>query len=529
MSREESKNTIDQIYEKYKTDEYMISKINHYISVQLPNILDNICSTRQKNILRIEEISLEQEQFIRLFLNRNHYFYVSATEKFLMYYGKQYMETTEDNILYHILTAISQEHNPKLISWKHKTKVSILKIIKETRITKIIPESDTIQNVLNILYPSLFSSKTEVKYFLTVLGDNLLKKNTNHIHFLSTNICKTFLKELNQCSLFYFGNQCIQTFKTKCHEKHYEGDMRDCRMIITQQNLKYQAFELAQSYLLNILGVAFHYSVRYNNSDIYLSRDLELEKKVMKLSNTNIEGFINVFIEEYIYIPSEKDDKCYQITWQNMLYLWKLFLKTHQYPSNLYQSNLKHILTTSRFEKYYKSEGDFFIGIGSSQWSNIQLFLKFWNETMMVDEFEMDLEIEEISGLFRYWGESLKWKNGYLNEPEILDAISYFFPEIEIEKQKYIHHFRCSLWEKTMDIQVALQEFSVGLRKEKCQSPPIVSIYDTYLYYCKFYSNPNKKTQFLVSKSYFEKYMMDNYNHYIMGDGILSIDWIDSM
>ena len=57
------------------------------------------------------------------------------------------------------------------------------KHIKEKPITQSIPESTTIQYVIQHLTPTLFRSKSEAKYFLTVLGDNILKKSTNITHF----------------------------------------------------------------------------------------------------------------------------------------------------------------------------------------------------------------------------------------------------------------------------------------------------------------------------------------------------------
>jgi hypothetical protein len=293
--------------------------------------------------------------------------------------------------------------------------------------------------------------------------------------------------------------------------------MKECRMI---PKLKSERIDLGQISLLDILCVACHYSVRYENADIYLCRDTDLERRVMKLTNAIPEEIVAKFMEEYI---TESEDKKIQMTWQNMFYLWKMFLQSHQYPTNLFQSNVKMILTNN---PSYKSDGDFFIGLASSQLPNIQFFLRFWNETMTPDELETDLEIEEIATLFRKWG---KWKNGFLQEESILDVITHFFPDIEIENRKYIHRVHCSLWDKTMDIQLALQELAAASMVEKNQTPGLLSIYDAYLFYCKFYSNTSKKTPFLVSKSYFDKYMMENFSDFITEDGILQREWMDEV
>ena len=60
--------------------------------------------------------------------------------------------------------------------WKFKTKISIMKDIKDKLLFNAIPESETMQYVINNLYPSVFNSKDEVKYFLIIIGDYILKK-----------------------------------------------------------------------------------------------------------------------------------------------------------------------------------------------------------------------------------------------------------------------------------------------------------------------------------------------------------------
>ena len=82
------------------------------------------------------------------------------------------------------------------MSWKQRTKINIMKRIKENSLLGSIPESDTIQFVLDILCPLLFANRTEAKYFLTILGDNILRKNTNLIHFIYPK-SKQFLQTIN--------------------------------------------------------------------------------------------------------------------------------------------------------------------------------------------------------------------------------------------------------------------------------------------------------------------------------------------
>jgi len=371
---------------------------------------------------------------------------------------------------------------------------------------------------------------------------------------------KTFLRHCNQEALSCFGTQCIQTFKTKCHDKHYEDNNKCCRLIGISENCKPDYFTTLIPYILDILCVACHYSIRYENSDLYIinyCNDMEITDYVFKLTYTSPEILIDKFISEYLFVidssasasasasasTSTIDDvevevEIDKMNWQNMLYLWKQFLYTNQLPLTLFQSVLKPMITQTCFSNYYKTDGDYFVGIGSSQWPMIQTFLRYWNETMILDENEIELEIEEITNLFRLWGETVrtyKWEVFSLTESQILDVISYFFPEIQIDKQKFVYGIRSTLWDKSTDIQTALSQYKSNVYDTYImrKTPIIISIYDIYLFYCRFYSNSTKSSQqhqqklFLVSKSYFEKYLMEKYGEYICENGILMNDWLD--
>jgi hypothetical protein len=132
----------------------------------------------------------EQQLFIQIFLNKNKYFYLPNNNLFYEYNGEKYLIIKEDDIIHKLLSSISKER--VLLQWKHKTKANIIKQIKERSLFSSVPETDTIQNVLNVLYQSFFSSKNAAKYFLTIIGDNILKKNQNLI-FLVTTQMKQFL------------------------------------------------------------------------------------------------------------------------------------------------------------------------------------------------------------------------------------------------------------------------------------------------------------------------------------------------
>ena len=188
MSSNNLSNSIKQLQtldKLYANDTFMHDKLHSYIKNNLPNIMNNIKNLNNERISRNNELNLEFNTFIGKYLNENKYFYVSATEKFYIYDGVNYKVTNEDSILYHILTTITKERN--LLAWKYKTKVTLMKTIKENSLFDNVPESVTIQNVINALYPAIFPTKYAAKYFLIVIGDNILKKITSiYTMFLCT-------------------------------------------------------------------------------------------------------------------------------------------------------------------------------------------------------------------------------------------------------------------------------------------------------------------------------------------------------
>jgi hypothetical protein len=203
----------------------------------------------------------------------------------------------------------------------------------------------------------------------------------------------------------------------------------------------------------------------------------------------------------------------------------------------MFLQTLKGHLTT-RLSRYYNESTDSFLGICSKYLPEIQKFLEFWEQTVVYDENEVDFEIEEIVILFRKWCDINNETATNLNDKQILDLISYFYPNLEIEKDKFISNVRNILWDKQLDIQVALDNMKNSIREQvhtntpsngtsnyyRTASPSIrnnVSIYDAYRYYCKYYSNTNT----IVSKPYFEKYVFDNLSEYIIDSKFLSGDW----
>ena len=164
---------VNLLIEKYKDDTYMLQRIYNHVVTYLPNTLETEYKNHEKRINRNNYLSEEQQIFMQVFLNKNKYYYL-PNNNFYEYNREKYLIIKEDDIIHKLLSTISKDG--VLVQWKYKTKSIIIKQIKERSLFCSIPETDTIQNVLNVLYPSFFISKNSAKYFLTILGDNILKK-----------------------------------------------------------------------------------------------------------------------------------------------------------------------------------------------------------------------------------------------------------------------------------------------------------------------------------------------------------------
>ena len=550
---------VKQLIDKYAGDEYMYQKVNTYICNQLVGIFENMNESHKNRVTRITELTCEQDAFIQTFLNNNQYFYTAATDNFFYYDGLRYQLYNEDDILHQVLSLISRDG--ALMSWKQKTKLNIMKRIRETSLLQSIPESATIQSVIDSLCPLLFSTRAETKHFLTVLGDNIFRKHSSLIYFVDPD-AKFFITQLNHMCQMFIGCNLMQTFKYKYHDHKYE----DCRLIKINSNVKHDTTwsQLLNHNVLDVICVACHYSLRYNSADEYLTNycnDMVLPRYVFYMKNMKLDALLDEFVNMVI----DRDEKhqltsltatqvlpilnnpthmrVTQITWKNMQYLWKQYLCDKDLPAVVFLQTLKTMLV-ERLAPHYNAEMDSFVGVCSKMLPAIHTFLNFWEDTMIEDDVETDLEIEEVVILFRKWCEQKNEMVSHLTDKQMLDIIAYYYPSLEIERDKFIARIRCTLWDKQMDIQIALDDMKLYLQNEymnnidsshsRVSSPAIyrnISVYDAYTYYCKYISTPSvpppmtSRRRQIVSKAYFEKYIFDNYQEYIIDSKFISCDW----
>jgi hypothetical protein len=245
------------------------------------------------------------------------------------YDGKTYRIVKDDDIHHHLLSTITDEG--KLIQWKHKTKQTIVKRIKERSLLKSIPETYTIQNVLGFLQ-TVFQTKTEAKYFLTIIGDCLLKKNTdNLLYFVSSNT-KKLITMIDSIGYVTTGNSIMSNFITKYHDSH---KISSYRLIKTNEGSNALAYDIVKNVLNNIgidlLCVASHYSEQYTNSENYLKTKADdvIKDYVLYFVDKQLENIVDGFIEQCIENVSSETS----ISWKNMHYIWKLYLTSVNIPN----------------------------------------------------------------------------------------------------------------------------------------------------------------------------------------------------
>jgi hypothetical protein len=542
---------IKELYTKYEQNPFMEQKVTNYVCSQLPLIFENIERTHNERSQRIDELTAEQDSFIQHFLYNNRYFYHPSTETFFYYNGDYYRQYGEDDILFNVLSTISRDAN--LMQWKHKTKATIMKRIKENHLYKAIPESGTIQAVLNLFCPAIFKTKTEAKYFLTILGENIVGKvrsatlpedenPASLIHIIPAS-AKQFIHRLNTLCQSWFGCNLSQTFKYKYHADRSYSSIR-----IFNFNGAVDTDLMLNDRGLDILCVACHYYNRYTSSDNYAlkySNDAELVNAVFFLKNISPDTLVDMFVGEYIGVSAVEtkaetkvsetkissttvDTKVssttvdIKISWKNMSYLWRHFLEAKRLPNVIVTTKLKTHLTT-RLADYYDVEADVFTGINSKYLPNVCKFLQFWDDSMEHDETELELEISEVAVLFKKWTESRRESAVQLSEKQMCDLITYFYPEVEIEGDKYIYKMKNKMWDKQLDIQMAMEDLKDRLGCEGWrQVTEHVSLYDAYVHYSNYMNGSITKGEdgkrrlssgnmaairIIVSKQYFDRFL----------------------
>lgn len=517
MSIDECHNTVDALFNKYKDDDYMKQRIINHISKYLPNTLSHESRTHKQRIIRHNTLTQQQQTFIHVFLNKNKYFYLPSTNYFYEYNGTNYTIIQDDYIIHNLLTSISKERI--LFDWKYKTKINIIKQIKDRCLFGSIPETETIQNILGILCPFMFPNKTLAKYFLTIIGDNILKKN-NNLLFLINPPSKKILSVLDNISSETIGHTNItNNFLTKYHENHSYDKFRLLKM---NENISLDVWKNILRYNgLDLLCLATHYSNRYINSDNFIEHNNDdIKSHVYYLKDNSYDKIIDDFCATYI-INSGSTNQNIKLEWKNLHFIWKQYLFNLSLPNFIYSNTLKTLLI-DRFD--FDLTTDTFNNITSKFLPIHSDFIKFWENTITNDNNKVytELEVDEIVSLFKFWSKQPDIKlmtNGNINEDTVIKILSHFYPNIKIIEDKYIPNIFCCLWDKDDEIYKSLEYVKTEIKGDNCIT--LISFDELYNYYSK-YCNLNSQ-KYIVNKRYYEKFLRCNFASYINEDNFIQI------
>ena len=475
-------NELELLFEKYKADPVLVNKISNEIKNGLEKTLEAHLINLQERTERKTQLTKIKDDFTYRFLNKNNYFYLPNVNLFVLYNKQNYVLYNEDDIVHEILTQISRDK--ELHQWKHKIKNNIIKIIKNKTAMDYIPETGTIQNVLQYLYPVLFKNKYSTKYFLTVVGDIILKKTSNLVYIISPKF-SSILKDLsNYCYNYYETNQIFNTIKLR----YYDHDYENCRLLFV--NDVHDTFEFPEYFYKNILNlfcVAIHYSHRYGSAEDYLqeSDEIELVNQTLYLKNNTQDEIIDNFINTML----QKSDTDSNINISDMLYLWKQYLKNLSLPNVVKKSTFKDLLKS---KLSYNQEINSFINLTSTHLPIVAQFLNFWDSTMIEEATSLGFEADEVVCLFKKY---LDKSSIVIKDDMLIEWILHYYPHIVIQKNKYILKIGNLRWDKTSDFKNALTLFL------SIHSMP-VALDDFYRYYCKFAKD--EKYIFIMSKYYFD-------------------------
>jgi len=508
----------ENLYKKYENNSYMLNRLELHLQ-NFPNMLEQENKRYDERVSRFNELTLEQNNFHKVFLSKHQYFYMPYNNIYYEYDGKTYKVIREDDIYYNLLSTITNDG--KLIQWKHKTKQTIIKSIKERSLLKSTPETYTIQNVLGFLQ-TIFQTKMESKYFLTLIGDCILKKNSeNLLYFVSSNTKKLILLIDSICYITN-GNSIMNNFITKYHDSHKLSLYR----LININNVNTFSYDIVKTTLNNIgldlLCVAAHYSERYINADNYIKTkaDKTIQNYILYFVQNSQDKIIDDFCDQCIdNVITESN-----INWKNMHYIWKLYLTSINIPNMIYSIQLQNILAT-KLQNIGENNNIIFTNVTSKYLPSVSSYLLFWEKYIIItteNNLDDEFEIDEILTLYK----NSEQGNSQMTDTNMIKMICHYFsPLVEVIDNKYITNIKCILWSKQDDINEYLNVYK-SKYSTNVELISIDELYHGYKLYYKAKATLEQKNYLIVSKHFFEKYLINQLSNYIHFDKFVSSDWI---
>ena len=487
---EQSIANIAKLYIKYNSNPEILLKINYYIQNDLPKQLENYHDEQKKNI----EIEKYKKIYINNFLTNpdKQFFYINTTiQTFAEYNGEDYSTITEDNLWYYILTDIPKK-NYMLTDVKQNIKTELVKKIKKKSIFSTIPESITVQNIINFFCPIIFKTKQETKYFFSIIGDIILNKFISpemDQYFFVSQKSKIFFETISKLFSYYFDMQLLWSKYLKFTYKNQEPSK--CIVLYFKKHIHNKTYwkSFIECNFLNFIAVCCHYSNRYKNSSRFFNsiKNVSIKNKLLYINLNTKKKMIEKFFSNTF---KHEKDKCVHI--DDVLFLWEKYNEDNNLPDIIFKKDVIKFL-----KETYTIENQCIQNNYNKIIDTNNAFRFFWNN-YIEENINDELEISEFYRLFL-----LCIENNNINitviEEEMNTLIKYFFPYIKIINNKVIQNISCNTWDKKKSVLDAINN------KFKKKITNDLSLYDAYIMYCKYINKENKG--YIVSKEYFFKYI----------------------
>lgn len=427
------------------------------------------------------------------FMSNNMIYYNKTSKIYFNYIDNNYLLLNEDNMLHHVLYFISNtKMNQQTIdlSLKNTIKQKIMRSIRDHSIYDTIPDTDTIQNVLQVCVPNIFDKKEYAKIFLLSVGNMMLKKpmKDRSIIFMRVQM-KPFLNEVNKYICMYFCNHNVfNYFKFKYTQDHVNSSYE--KWLIPSKPICMDMFHLTEQFYVNLICVCIYYSNRYDTIEGYLNSVIEdttnVEECVKYFQVKNKEGVIQTFMDTFL-IKKQKES----MEPNELLFLWKQYIQKEDLFVHVFTSYQDFLTSLYAYvgQTYDDVSNNRFNGYYSMEIPTIELFRSFWDENFEHCEDEFYFEISEILHLFH---QAHKQKKTNLSEPMILLILQLYYDMYPINKGKVIHNVKCTIWDKKKEINDFISKENINLKQN-----------NHTLY--KKYSMYEKKLK--ISKKYFTMYV----------------------
>ena len=470
--------------------------VNNYVQKNIENEINKYIKIEKSKKNIISKLNHLSEKIYNSYFSFTYY--NITTNMYFEYKDMKYIQITESDLLYDIKEKIYlniDKEDEILLKNIENIRNFIIKKIKDNKVYDVIPDTEPIQYILSYLTPYMFKYRLESKLFLVLIGDIILRKNVEHIYFIqnSNNSFKLFCDKINKFINIYFHVSCLSN---NIRFKYFNHDKKKSRLLEINSNI-YDMFLHNDEFILNLLFISIYHSNKYDSVNNYIKNILnepeeeevciKVKEYICLLENMKETNIIRNFWKRHIVT---KDN--YYIKDNDMIFLWKKYLKDRNLPSLLYfkQGILENIckLCDKKGINYEKKEDKIiYFNISSLNLPYIKIFLDYWENNKIEDNNEKYLEIEEIISDFK---RNKKNNKMLINKDLIKDILQHYYPQIEILKKKFINGYRIKCLDKKMLIE------------EYIKNNKIIS----YNNYC-VYSKKNKRS--IVSKQYYDDYLIN--------------------